>query len=268
MNIPQRTGRLWLPIALVVAVTSCSGHATTRSDASDSSHSADAATASSATASAAAETRAAEASTPASPEASPASAVADNDTPAADDAAPGTPSGHLRLTGDVVMERDFVVETCAVAPPGDGLLSGYKMNAQEQETIPLLNVAVKDFSKDGTYTPADKTEEGQVAQVMTSGTMGPLTLFVVGGDSRERLGFMMTPKSKLDITISDDGAKGDATFSDLESQPTMADFHANASAPPHGKVVSGSATWTCAKVDHLNPKMNDAVNSMFKSLIH
>jgi hypothetical protein len=47
----------------------------------------------------------------------------------------------------------------------------------------------------------------------------------------------------------------------------MADIDPNASAPPHGKRVSGSVSWTCGTVDRINAKMNDAVNGMFKKLI-
>jgi hypothetical protein len=39
------------------------------------------------------------------------------------------------------------------------------------------------------------------------------------------------------------------------------------SAPPHGKRVSGSVTWTCGTVGHINATMNDAVNGTFKKLI-
>ncbi len=178
------------------------------------------------------------------------------------DASGGAASAHVRLAGDVTMDRDVAVDMCAVAPPGDGLLSGYQMAAKTDDSIALLQVRIKDFSKDGSYGVADKTQEGQVAQMMATGSGGPLTLMVMSADSKVPVALMVKPQSKLDITISENGTKGDAEFTDLEapniSEPTAA----------HGKIVSGSVTWSCAKVERLNSKMNDAVNGMFKSLIH
>jgi len=101
---------------------------------------------------------------------------------------------------------------------------------------------------------------------MTSGVMGPLTMMFMR-DGTSPLAFVQTPESKLTITVSNDGAKGRAEFTDLESMPTAEDIDPTSSAPPHGKRVSGSVTWTCGTVGHINPTMNNAVNGAFNKLI-
>ncbi|MDQ6929140.1 MAG: hypothetical protein M3126_00550 [Candidatus Eremiobacteraeota bacterium] len=179
----------------------------------------------------------------------------------------GTSAGHLHLTGAVAMDLDFAIDQCAVAPPGDGLLSGYHMTAKDGAPIVMLSVVLKDYAKDGSYGASDKTAEGQVGSAMRSGTMGPLTVMVSKGEGESPLTTMLKPESKLNIQISNDGAKGDAEFTDMETPITAADIDPSSKTPPHGKKMSGSVTWSCAKVDHINSKMNDAVNGMFTKLM-
>ena len=178
-----------------------------------------------------------------------------------------TGTGHLSITGDFALEKDFVVEMCQVGPPGDGLLAGYHMGIKDEgPPLALLSVALKDYAKDGRYEQPQTTREAAVGQAMRTGSMGPLTLIVMS-DATTPLGFGTVPGSTLVFTISNNGAKGTAEFTNVESQISMADIKPNSSEPPHGKKVSGTITWTCGAVDRLDPHMNDAVNGMFKKLI-
>ncbi len=187
------------------------------------------------------------------------------DSPDTSDDKTGT--GHVSITGQYSLEKDFTVTGCQAAPPGDGLLSGYHMMVKDGDMpLALLSIALKNYDKDGTYEIASTTREAAVGQAMTSGIMGPLTLMVMR-DATSPLAFGQIPESKLTITVSDNGAKGHAEFTDLESTPSMADIDLKSNAPPHGKRVSGSVTWTCGKVDRINAKMNTAVNGMFNKLI-
>lgn len=180
----------------------------------------------------------------------------------------GTGSGHLRLTGDVTLDHDFIVDGCQIAPPGAGLLSGYHMTAKDGDsTITLLSIVLKDYDKDGPYTPTGKSAEAQVGQAMSTGVMGPLTLMVAQPNSPMPLAVMLKPASKLVINISGNGAKGDARFSDMESPITFADIDPKSTSAPHGKIVAGSVSWTCGRVDHLNAQMNNAVNDMFNKVM-
>jgi hypothetical protein len=184
--------------------------------------------------------------------------------PASTGDADGT--GHASLTGQMPLEQDFAVSGCAVGPPGDGLLSGYRMTAKDDTKLGLLAIALKDYTKDGAYEQPVISAEAAVAKTMTSGVMGPLTLMVMHEGAAPYM-FGQVAGSKLTITVSNDGAKGSAEFTDLQSQPDMAELDPSSGKMPKGKRVSGSITWTCSKVDHINPQMNNAVNGMFKKLI-
>ncbi len=193
------------------------------------------------------------------------------DASASDSGATGAAAGHIRLAGDFALDRDFVVEQCAVSPPGDGLLAGYQMHAKDGDgTIQLLSVKLADYSKDGTYSPAVKSQAGAVAGAVTNGAMGPLTLQLERPNSHVPLSIQQMKSSKLDITIT--GTKGDAEFTNLES-PALIEYMASGAkgTPPpdgaHGTLVSGSITWDCGKIDHINGAMNGAINGMFKKLI-
>ncbi len=181
------------------------------------------------------------------------------------DAKAGT--GHVRLTGEYSLEKDFAVSGCQAGPPGDGLLSGYHMMAKDGDApIGLLSVALKDYVKDGPYVQPETTREAAVGPTVNSGVMGPLTLMIMQ-EASSPLAFGQVAGSKLTITVSKNGAAGNAEFTDLESQPSMADFDPKSGTMPKGKRVSGSVTWTCESVDRIDPKMNDGVNGMFKKLI-
>jgi hypothetical protein len=176
-------------------------------------------------------------------------------------------TGHVSITGEYSLEHDFAVDGCQIGPPGDGLLAGYHMAIKDAgPPLAMVSIALKDFAKDGRYEQAPTTREAAVGQAMRSGIMGPLTLMVMA-DATTPLGFGQVPSSTLAITISNDGAKGTAEFTNLESQITMADIDPKSKTPPRGKRVSGSVSWTCGTVGRIDPKMNDAVNGMFKKLI-
>ena len=176
-------------------------------------------------------------------------------------------TGHVSLTGEYSLEKDFTVSGCQAGPPGDGLLSGYHMMSKDGDTpIALLSVALKDYDKDGPYVQPQTTREAGVGRAMNSGVMGPLTLMVMQ-DASAPLAFGQVAGSKLTITISNNGTAGNAEFTDLESQPSMADYDPKSGTMPKGKRVSGSVTWTCESLDRINSKMNDAVNGAFNKLI-
>lgn len=178
----------------------------------------------------------------------------------------GSASGHVHLTGAVTLDTDFTVDACVIGPAGDGLLDGYHMNAKDgNKAIQLLSVVVKDYAKDGSYAPKDKTDVGQVNAAMTSGVMGPVTLMISQGDNPMPLAVMLKPESTMNIQISDNGSTGDAEFADMGTPMTLADMDPNAKTP--AKKIAGSITWSCGKVDHIDPKMNAAVNGAFKKLI-
>jgi hypothetical protein len=157
---------------------------------------------------------------------------------------------------------------CQAGPPGDGLLSGYHMGSKTGDPqIAMLSVGLKNYDKDGVYDVPSLSREGAVGQAMSSGMMGPLTLMVMSPGNMTPFGFSQAPSSKLTITVSDNGAKGSAAFTDLESQPDMSKFDMKTRKMPAGKRASGSISWTCGTVGRIDPKMNDAVNGAFKTLI-
>ncbi len=205
-------------------------------------------------------------------EAASATAAEPSMAPAADNASKSdddkTGAGHVSMTGEYVLEHDFVVDMCQTSSPGDGLLSGYHMAVRSGDPqIVLLSIALKSYDKDGAYDIPSLSREGAVGQAMSSGVMGPLTLMVMREGSTTPLGFMQIPSSKLTITVSDNGAKGTAAFTGLESQPDMSAFDPKSGKMPAGKRASGSVSWTCGTVGRIDAKMNDAVNGAFKHLI-
>src|SRR4029077_371699 len=115
---------------------------------------------------------------------------------ASGDTATGSATGHVHLTGAVTLDHDFTVDGCVIGPAGDGLLNGYHMNAKDgDKMIDILSVVVKDYAKDGSYAPTDKTPEGQVSPAMTTGVMGPVTLMIAQGDTPMPLAVMLKPDS-------------------------------------------------------------------------
>jgi hypothetical protein len=177
-------------------------------------------------------------------------------------------SGHLHVTGDLTVDHDFVVDACQIAPPGDGLLAGYHMNAKDGDsTIDNLTVIVKKYDKDGPYSPSYDNAGAQAGEVMATGSMDFMTLIMAQKDSPMPIGIMLKPESKLVTTISGNGSKGEVEFTDMESPLSFEDINLNSKEKPHGKRVSGSVTWTCGHVERLNADMNKMVNGMMKKLM-
>jgi hypothetical protein len=180
----------------------------------------------------------------------------------------GTGSGHLHITGDLTLDYDFLVDECQISPPGDGLLAGYRMQAKDGDsTIILLSAVVKSYDKDGAYSPTVNTAIGQATEVMNTGSQDFLTLMVASKSSPVPIAVGLQPGSKLVTTISNNGAKGEIAFTDMEAPPSFEDMKSATSGKPHGKRMSGSIVWTCGHIDRLNPEMNAAVNGMMKKRI-
>jgi hypothetical protein len=177
-------------------------------------------------------------------------------------------AGHLHLTGDVTKDADFAIDGCQIGKPGEGLLDGYRMHAENGDSsIIMLSVLLRDYVKDGPYN-ADTSASSQLKEGMSSGSSGPLSLMIAEADATAPLAFGLTSGSSLVITISDDGAKGKAELVNMESQLGMAEMlAARTKGKPHGKIVSGSVTWSCGHVDHLNDTMNKAVDGMMNKLM-
>ena len=177
-------------------------------------------------------------------------------------------AGHLHLTGDVTKDADFAIDGCQIGKPGEGLLDGYRMHAENGDSsIIMLSVLLRDYVKDGPYN-ADTSASSQLKEGMSSGSSGPLSLMIAQANAIAPLAFGLTPTSSLVITISDDGAKGKAELVNMESQLGMAEMlAARNTGKPHGKIVSGSVTWSCGHVDHLNDTMNKAVDGMMNKLM-
>lgn len=176
-------------------------------------------------------------------------------------------AGHLRITGDVAKDVNFTVDGCSIGKPGEGLLDGYRMHAEDGDsTIAMLSVLLRDYVKDGPYT-ADTSAAAQLKEGMSSGNFSPLSLMIMADNYP--LAFKLTPASSLVITISDNGAKGSAEIKNMESQPGMSEVIAahNSGGLPHGKAISGSVTWSCGHVDRLNGEMNKAVDGMMDKLM-
>jgi len=180
----------------------------------------------------------------------------------------GSGTGHLHVTGDLTVDHDFAVDACTIAPPGDGLLAGYHMNAKDGDsTIIMLSVVVKAYDKDGPYSPTAHTAEQQVAEQMSVGSSDFMTLMIAQKSSPMPVGIMLKPESKVVTTISDNGVKGKVEFNDMESPLSFQDIDLKSNEKPHGKRASGSITWSCGKVERINAKMDAAVNGMMQKLM-
>ncbi|MBC5823331.1 MAG: hypothetical protein GIW99_10170 [Candidatus Eremiobacteraeota bacterium] len=108
-----------------------------------------------------------------------------------------------------------------ISPPSEGLLGGYQMHAKDSKQFELLGVRISDFQKDATYSPVAKTMEGHLAETMSNGSSGPITLQLIPSGQQLPVQLIDMPKTKLDITISDNGMKGEARFTNLESPMDM-----------------------------------------------
>ena len=103
---------------------------------------------------------------------------------------------------------------------------------------------------------------------MRGGVMGPLMVIISQGEGQVPLSIMLRPESTMNIDISDNGSTGKVEFANMETPVTMDDMQgAPIGATPHGKKISGTVTWSCGKVDRIDPKMNGAVNGMFNKLV-
>lgn len=177
-------------------------------------------------------------------------------------------SGHLHLTGDVTLDHDFAIDGCQIAPPGDGLLSGYHMNAKDGDgTIVMLSVVIKKYDKDGPYSPTFHTAEEQVGETMATGSQDFLSVMVATPNSTQPLALAWKPASKLVVTTSGNGSKGEATFTDMGTPLSVADVDMKTGTMSPGKKLSGTVTWTCGKIDRIDPTMDKAVNGMMKKLM-
>jgi hypothetical protein len=180
----------------------------------------------------------------------------------------GTGTGHLHVTGDLTVDHDFVVDACTIAPPGDGLLAGYHMNAKDGDsTVDALSIVVKRYDKDGPYSPTSHTAEEQVSEQMAGGSMDFMTLILAQKSSPMPVGIMLKPESKLVATISGNGARGKVEFTEMESPLSFEDIDMKSKEKPHGKRVSGSISWSCGKVERINAQMDAAVNGMMNKLM-
>lgn len=176
-----------------------------------------------------------------------------------------TARGHLQLTGDATVDTDFAVEQCSIGAAGEGPLNGYRMNARSgRGTLQLLSLAVKNYEKDGTFSPAVDT--GKSAMVGKHGVSGPLSMLISRENSTVPLPVITRPESHLTITISDSGWHGSAEFSDLTSPIAMEDIEIKAHLHTKEKTFAGSLTWRCASVQHVDAASTDAANGMLKGL--
>jgi len=204
-------------------------------------------------------------STTATETSSPEAVALDTPEPAAagtaeNDATASSGHGHIVTTGSVVLEHDFKIAQCLISKPGRGLIGGYQMHA---ETPEIIVVRESDYTKDGTYVVKAKSEEEQVPQAVNQPTAGALQLMISAGD-KELKPVTDTPQSTLEITISGDGAKGEAKFTKFQDQMAALMDPAASHSQKDFAPVSGTSTWSCAKVDRLGNA--DAINSAVKDL--
>lgn len=177
--------------------------------------------------------------------------------------APGR--GRIHLTGDAILDTDFTVEQCAIGPAGDGLLNGYHMNSKSGHgAIELLSLVVKDYERDGTFSPAGEAVKAPLTG--KHGLSGPLTMMVNRANSTVPLAVIPRPESKMTITISDSGATGTAQFTDMTSPIAMEDIDIKSRGRAKGKSFAGSLSWRCPSVQHVDPQTNNAAKEMMKGL--
>ncbi len=190
-----------LAALLVLSITACSSSRKVEVDPASSSvtTTSDAAntTAAQPSTAPAAESTMAPAAEPSAASAAEPNTVAAADTAShSDEDTPG--AGHVSMTGDYVLENDFVVQMCQAGPPGDGLLSGYHMAIKDGDPqIVMLSIGLKNYDKDGVYEMPSLSREGAVGQAMRSGMMGPLMLMVMKPGSTQPFGFSQAHRANL-----------------------------------------------------------------------
>lgn len=187
-----------------------------------------------------------------------------NRTANADSAvAPG--HGRIHLTGDATLDTDFTVQECAIGPAGEGLLGGYHMSAKSGfGAIEMLSIVVKDYEKDGTFSPAGEAVKTPVAGKHV--VSAPISMMVNRANSTVPLAVIPKPESKMTITIADSGATGTAEFTDLTSPIAMEDIDIKSRGRAKGKSFAGSLSWRCASVQRVDAKTSDAAKGMMKGL--
>lgn len=173
--------------------------------------------------------------------------------------------GHLQLTGDATVDTDFAVEQCSIGPAGEGLLDGYHMSAKASHgTLQMLTIAVKSYEHDGSFTPPVDTGKSTIAG--KRGVSGPLSMTINRENSTVPLPVITKPESKLTIIISDSGSHGTAEFSEMTSPVAMEDVDIKAPLHAKRKSFTGSLSWRCPSVEHLDSATTDAAKGMLKGL--
>jgi hypothetical protein len=178
-------------------------------------------------------------------------------------AAPGR--GRIHITGDATIDTDFAVEQCAIGPAGDGLLSGYHMSSRSSRgTIEMLQVVVKDYEKDGTFSPVGLTVKTPITR--RGGVSAPITMMVNRENSTVPLAVIPKPESKMTIIISDSGATGTAEFTDMTSPIAMEDIDIKSRGRPKAKTFAGSLSWKCPSVQHVDAAADSTAKGLMKGL--
>ncbi len=186
-------------------------------------------------------------------------------TVAGPNAQSATGRGHLQLTGDATVDTDFAVEQCSIGPAGEGMLNGYHMSARPSHgTVQMLTVALQSYERDGSFSPPADTAKSPI--MGKRGVGGPLTMSIGRENSTVPIPVLAKPDSKLTITISDSGSRGTAEFTDLTSPVAMEDVDIKAPLHAKHKSFSGSVSWRCASVEHLDSATTNAAQGMLKGL--
>ena len=173
--------------------------------------------------------------------------------------------GRIHLTGDATLDTDFTVQECAIGPAGEGLLSGYHMSSKSGHgALEMLSVVVKDYEKDGTFSPAGDSVKAPISG--RHGVSAPISMMVNRANSTVPLAVIPRPESKMTVTIADSGASGTAEFTDLTSPIAMEDIDIKSRGRAKGKTFAGSLSWRCASVQHVDAQTTDAAKGMMKGL--
>jgi len=173
--------------------------------------------------------------------------------------------GHLQLTGDASVDTDFAVEQCTIGPAGEGLLNGYRMSARASHgTLQMLSVSVKNYEQDGSFSPV--TDTGKSAKGGKPGVNSPLSMTIGRENSTVPIAVISKPESHITITISESGARGTAEFSEMTSPVAMEDVDIKAPLHAKRKSFTGSLSWRCSGVEHLDSATTNAAKGMLKGL--
>ncbi|HEY2896647.1 MAG TPA: hypothetical protein VGJ12_05880 [Gemmatimonadaceae bacterium] len=173
--------------------------------------------------------------------------------------------GHLQLSGDASVDTDFAVEQCTIGPSGEGLLNGYRMNARASHgTLQMLSVQVKAYEHDGSFTPP--TDTGKSTITGKHGVSSPLSMSIGRENSTVPIPVIAKPESRITITISDSGSRGTAEFSEMTSPIAMEDVDIKAPLHAKRKSFTGSLSWRCPSVEHLDSATANAAKGMLKGL--